>query len=326
MLFLQETNTSSSSNQSRIKQKFSNWPSFWNSHCGLLFKNPSLNPRNTKSYLNDRVLTTEITWNSFHILLVCIYAPSSNLSDKLNFFLDCIQLNFNYENCIWAGDFNCWINPLTDHIPNISRPPHGHMEFRQLQSWYGLMDSALTYQDCYPPMTRHSYVGGQVRSSSRIDYIFLNSLLYNLVSSSTTQMFPQSDHSLVSITLTDNSTADKFKWTKILPCNVSGWRFKKNINKIFSSLKDNCTFEDWATAKQKLVSLSHHTQHQQWTSTKAKIQRTQNFLNHLEANQPRTKFSLAWSVQWATTFEKLKNLHFIESKVNMIRSGVKWSS
>ena len=116
------------------------------------------------------------------------------------------------------------------------------MEFRQLQSWYGLMDSALAYQDRYPPMTRHNYVGGQVSSSSRIDYIFLTLSLNSFVSSSYTELFPNSDHLLlVTILKLPSSDQSAPKWLKILPCNVSGWRFKKDFAKSFQEITHECS-------------------------------------------------------------------------------------
>ena len=81
------------------------------------------------------------------------------------------------------------------------------MEFRQFQSWYGLMDSALTCQESYPPMTQHNYVGGQVSSSSRIDYIFLTSFLNSFVSKSYTEFFPNADHYLL-ITIHETPVAE----------------------------------------------------------------------------------------------------------------------
>lgn len=35
----------------------------------------------------------------------------------------------SHDTAIWAGDFNCWLNPLTDHIPSSHLLPSGHMEF-----------------------------------------------------------------------------------------------------------------------------------------------------------------------------------------------------
>ena len=223
VLFLQETHVSSPSLEQKFKQTFSQFYSCWNSNCGILVKNSSLLPTNPKSFLNNRILTLEITWNSLNIPLVCVYAPSQNNSNKSLFFEECMELHLSINDSIWAGDFNCWLNPLTDHIPNTYLPPHGHMEFWQLQSWYGLMDSALTCQDRYPPMTQHNYVGGQVSSSSRIDFIFLTPSLNSLVTKSFTELFPNSDHYLLISTLvTPSSENAPSTWLKILPCNVSG--------------------------------------------------------------------------------------------------------
>ena len=162
VLFLQETHISSPSLELKFKQTFSQFYLCWNSNCGIIVKNPSLLPTNPQSLLNNRILVLDITWNSLTFPLVCVYAPAQNSSVKSVFFNECTNLPLFSSDSIWAGDFNCWLNPFTDHIPNTYRPPHGHMEFRQLQSWYGLMDSALAYQDCYPPMAQHNYVGGQV--------------------------------------------------------------------------------------------------------------------------------------------------------------------
>lgn len=118
------------------------------------------------------------------------------------------------------------------------------MEFQQLQSWYGLIDSPLTCQDRYPPMTQHNYVGGQVSSSSCFDFIFLTPSLNSLVTKSFTELFPNSDHYLLISTLvTPSSKNAPSKWLKVLPCNVSGWQFKKDFKSSFRKLDQNCSRE-----------------------------------------------------------------------------------
>lgn len=254
VLLLQETHTSTPQLQLKFKQLFSQYFSVWNSHCGIIVKNSSLSPANPQSFLNNRVLSISLNWNSENISVFCVYAPASCSSEKLLFFEQCTSITSTNSEMIWAGDFNCWTNPLTDHIPNTSRPPHGHMEFGQLQSWYGLMDSALTCQDRYPPMTRHHSVGGQVSSSSRIDYIFLTSILNSLTTSSSTEIFPHSDHSLLITVLSGNSClSSEQSWKKILPCNVSGWRFKKDFDLSFSNLSKDMSLNNWSFFKQNLL-------------------------------------------------------------------------
>ena len=272
VLFLQETHISSPSLELKFKQTFSQFYSCWNSNCGIIVKNPSLLPTNPQSLLNNRILVLDITWNSLTFPLVCVYAPAQNSSVKSVFFNECTNLPLFSPDSIWAGDFNCWLNPFTDHIPNTYRPPHGHMEFRQLQSWYGLMDSALAYQDRYPPMTRHNYVGGQVSSSSRIDYIFLTLSLNSFVSSSYTELFPNSDHLLlVTILKLPSSDQSAPKWLKILPCNVSGWRFKKDFAKSFQEITHECSLSQWDLFKKNLLGKAHKSQSQRLFSTRAKI-------------------------------------------------------
>ena len=199
------------------------------------------------------------------------------------------------------------------------------MEFWQLQSWYGLMDSALAYQDCYPPMTQHNYVRGQVSSSSRIDYIFLTISLNSFVSSLYTELFPNSDHLLlVTILKLPSSDQSAPKWIKILPCNVFGWSFKKDFAKSFQEITLECSLSQWDLFKKNLVGKDHKSQSQRLFSTRAKIRRAQNILTHLEANQPRDKFSLTWSQKWSNAFETLKKLQMVDisCKSNQIWGGL----
>ena len=93
-------------------------------------------------------------------------------------------------------------------------------------------------------MTQHNYVGGQVSSSSRIDYIFLTPSLNALVSNSYTELFPHADHYLLVTVLKLPSTKKaSSKWLKILPCNVSGWRFKKDFSTSFQKLSQSCSLD-----------------------------------------------------------------------------------
>ena len=327
VLFLQETHISTPQLQLKFKQLFSQHFSVWNKHCGIIVKNASLLPSNPKSFLNDRVLSLSILWNSSPLSLFCVYAPASCSAEKLEFFEQCCSISPNGPEMLWAGDFNCWLNPLTDHIPNTTRPPHGHMEFGQFQSWYGLMDSALTYQDSYPPMTRHQYVGGQVSSSSRIDYIFLTSSLNYMVASSSVEIFPHSDHNLLTTFLSSGpASSSSHSWKKILPCNVSGWRFNKNFDSSIKSLNDDLSMDNWKLFKDKLLSSSCQSQSQRLFSTRAKIRNAQNVLNHLEQYRPRNRFSLSWSQKWNLAFSTLTRLLSSEGRVRQLQAGVSWSA
>lgn len=188
------------------------------------------------------------------------------------FFENFIDIKFNSNEIIVAGDFNCWTNPLTDHIPNTNTPPQGHMEFQQFQSWFGLMDSALTCSDSRPSMTRLNYIGGNLFSSSRIDYIFLSSILYNYISSSETEYFPNSDHRLLKCLLKISAQESNSKsWKKILPCNVSGWRFERDFFKSLENIDLDVTLEQWDNFKSDLINSSLHSQSQRLFSTRSKI-------------------------------------------------------
>lgn len=65
---------------------------------------------------NDRLIITKIKWFDLHILLVNIYAPPSNPSDRALFF-DQLHARLSNESLpiIMAGDFNCWTHPLDHH-------------------------------------------------------------------------------------------------------------------------------------------------------------------------------------------------------------------
>ena len=201
------------------------------------------------------------------------------------------------------------------------------MEFRELQSWHGLRDSNLTCQESYPPMTRHEYVGGQVSSSSRIDFIFLTPLLHNMTKSTYTEVFPNSDHMLLVCTLSNCSQKTTLKsWKKKFPCNLTGWRFSKDLKNSLKLLNTDCSLDQWELFKKNLVLSSCKSQSQRLFSYRAKLKRAQNVLSNLEKFQPRNKFSLSWSQKWSEAFETVKQLQKVETRTNQICAGAKWSS
>ena len=142
-----------------------------------------------------------------------------------------------------------------------------------------------------------------------------------------TEVFPNSDHKLlICILHSQKLLSSTSSWKKILPCNVSGWRFSKDFNLALKPVLKECNLSNWELFKSKLISSSCHSQSQRLFSYRAKLKKAQNQLNHLEIYQPREKFSLSWSQKWAKAFEELKQLQKVESQTNKIRSGTKWSS
>ena len=130
-------------------------------------------------------------------------------------------------------------------------------------------------QESYPPMTQNQYVGGQVSSSSRIDYIFLTSLLYTFVKSTWTEVFPNSDHKLlICILHSQKLLSSTSSWKKILPCNVSGWRFSKDFNLALKPVLKNYNLSNWELLKSKLISDLCHSQSQRLFSYCAKLKKS----------------------------------------------------
>lgn len=320
---VQESHCTSPSLKTIFSQKLKPHLSFWTKHCGIIIKNSSLSPSNFTTYLEERVCSVNIIWGDNPITVLSLYAPTV-CRDRQDLFESFSSLSFPNP-IILAGDFNCWLNKSTDHIPHHTILPVGAKELQELLTCHDLMDSVSACQDRYLPMSRFHKSGNQVISSSRLDYIFVSSSIFSLLYNHYTDIFSASDHRVVSASLKTPAISSAPPWLKILPSSVSSWQMNLAVRKAcieLSSLSQD-PLASWSRFKTALIKHGKLSASQKTTSEMARVNQARRTIKHLEKNAPLSGFSLAWSSKFAAAFSIIRKHNQHQERIAQIRAGTR---
>ena len=93
------------------------------------------------------------------------------------------------------------VNSFTDKFPCNDELPYGNKEFQDILNKFDLFDSLPFQQNPIPYMSRPHIKNGKLISSSRIDFIFIPTLLSNLVKSHNSIYTSISEHKLIKCSL-----------------------------------------------------------------------------------------------------------------------------
>lgn len=121
------------------------------------------------------------------------------------------------------------------------------------------------------------------------------------------------------------SRVNRLKWKKVLPCEATGWNFSRNLKKVIETYTKEELIIKWPQVKEDIMKSSLTLRSRKVTKWKAKIRKLRRILNHLMENEPKGKFSLNWSTQWAKTFNEWKEASKDEGMVVRACSGVIWT-
>lgn len=144
------------------------------------------------SILSTRVAVASLRIDdSVDISIASVYAPSNSQQRRI-FFEGMAGWDLPHE-CIMAGDFNSYANPVLDYTPadptNLHRRPEWNVLARELDR-RNLVDAFR----CINPCTHQPTHSTPNRPSTRIDYIFVPRTWINRCASPVTEVIPGSDH------------------------------------------------------------------------------------------------------------------------------------
>ena len=226
----------------------------------LFPRNKNVDVVSVKSVVQGRLLHLHIKMDDTSFHLLNIYAPSSG-DDRCIFFESLrkflLDFDLDNENIVIGGDFNCTL------VPDLDRSSHIEPHLKSSQVFSSLVHRCkLSDAWRYFHKQAQNFTWQRGEQKSRIDTFFINKRLTSKIKSvSIDSPTDLSDHSLVSLVLTMNSSVNKNPvWclnTSLLNdenyCTLikefwEGWRNEKDR---FSSLQSW-----WDIGKQKIKELS----------------------------------------------------------------------
>lgn len=148
----------------------------------------------------------DIEMNGETLTLGSIYAPTQDRSDEQMAFLDTLQAGLETManvTVLQMGDFNCIIDPSLDKNSSSMAPTSTNAYRNGLKTY---MDDAMLsdiWRDRHP--SKPSYTFRRASYASRLDLFLISSHITERVSKLKSQTSAQSDHSIISIAI-DNQT------------------------------------------------------------------------------------------------------------------------
>jgi exonuclease III len=155
--------------------------------------------------------------------ILAIYAPGSK-TQREDWYNQLLSEELSIPQIdIFAGDFNCILDPADTDSPYDSPPPYSE-KLKHFNSLHGLVDIVATN-------FKYTYTHRSSGHHFRLDRIHLRSDLVSLISSAHTLTAPKSDHRILLIDLViDNDSS--------LQRGPGIWRLKrKTLNNSFTTMK-----------------------------------------------------------------------------------------
>uniref|UniRef100_A0A1A8UJ98 Reverse transcriptase domain-containing protein n=1 Tax=Nothobranchius furzeri TaxID=105023 RepID=A0A1A8UJ98_NOTFU len=224
VILLQETHRSATSADELKTPEFpSMFSACYNSRqrgvAILIHKNINFTVLDTVSDPEGRFIMLKLSVQNQRLCIVSIYCP--NIDDP-PFFHNFFSVLSEHLDCplILGGDFNFWMNSLTDRLSTAGTQRNWQSTniVKQYMSDYGLCDA---WRSLHPNRREYTFFSHVHHSHSRLDYFLVSSSLLADISDTEIHPIVVSDHAPVSLTLVNKKTIPPSK----------NWRFNTSLLK-----------------------------------------------------------------------------------------------
>ena len=285
-------------------------------------------------YRDERVLIIKaklevVEENNFFVINV--YAPANNEYEKQQ-FLNKLDKTINTHvdlnsYAILAGDFNSVIDNNLDIVSGARHHETTVKVFNDLVASNNLVDS---WRICHPTERQYTWKRDSPFTARRLDYVFTNDILVNLLLESEIIFMPRSDHRAIMNTFQP----------KTFPKGPSFYKFNNSllIDPMFvSKMRDTIIETDrelekeewnpndkWEMLKIRMkdqCTVFSQNRAQKRKQDKVEIERKLNDLENQLSNDPEDELIKANIVKEST---KLESMLEVERRGAALRANIKW--
>ena len=209
---------------------------------------------------NGRFVITDIKTESRTLTLVNIYAPNND--DSL-FFESVLRilLTFECEECVWGGDFNLVLDVRKDK--QGGRPVTHEKSLEKVKYIIDSLDLVDIWRMFNPDVRHFTWRRSCPEIKCRLDFFLISSSLIPAVTSADILAGFKSDHSLITLTLMNNSNPRGPGFWKLNASLLADAEYieliKKTINEVAKEYQNNNEVDAillWDTMKIKIRSSS----------------------------------------------------------------------
>ena len=172
--------------------------------------------------------------------MINIYGPSSG--DNPNFFenIENLITNFNNDKIIIAGDWNCTLNFEIDN-KNYSNSMYRSKIREKIKDIINHFDLIDIWRENNPEKSAFTWRKFRTTKQARLDYFLVSENLISQINDSQIDIRYKSDHSLVSLSIKQNSFSHNKSYWKFNKSLLKNQEFTKQVKKIITQTKkDYC--------------------------------------------------------------------------------------
>ena len=209
---------------------------------------------------NGRFVITDIKTESKTLTLVNIYAPNN---DDPSFFESVLKmlLSFECEECVWGGDFNFVLDVQKDK--QGGRPVTHEKSLEKAKYIIDSLDLVDIWRMLNPDARHFTWRRSCPEIKCRLDFFLISSSLIPAVTSADVLTGFKSDHSLIILTLMNNSNPRGPGFWKLNASLLADEEYidliKKTVNEVAKEYENNNEVGAtllWDTMKMKIRSSS----------------------------------------------------------------------
>lgn len=274
-----------------------------------------------------RMLILDITHNNQSIVLANVYAPNE---DKPEFFNEVMAKVNTCESTehIMCGDFNLALNPLLDRENTCSNNNNAMKIVHNYMNQYELTDA---WRFLNPHKKGYTWQKDRLGNKvSRLDYFLISdSLLSRLNSCEIMSNYGYSDHSVVSLALSNKDRVRGPSYWKLNAQHLNDKKFVKEINEIIDQsllvAQELSPCEKWEFVKSEVASRCKELSKEKAKVKRDKMIELENAIDVLQRDLDNLPFPTAGAfTQLQAMQREYQELVQLQVEASIFRNKCKW--
>ena len=273
----------------------------------------------------DRLLIVSVSYEDYNFNLVNIYAPNDG-QEKIRFFniLQGILGNFNENEMIVTGDFNCAMN---DQLDIITGQPHNRLEKEELNNLIGTLGIYDTWRVLHSDEKDFTWSKTNPFIARRIDYCFCTDVILSSVVYCEHTFMSESDHKGISIELNNSNFKRGPGYWRFNNSLLTDRNFIEQMNDLLDDVNISNTdnpIEKWETCKLEIKSFCVAYGKEKSIRNRNEILDLQNELKQIEYQLINNPTDAYLSRRLIEIKQKIDIIQTNRTKGAQVRARIKW--